>query len=1350
MKDAQSPSVVERAAPVSAPVSGCAQAWPPEVRRDSAELAPASFGQRRLWFIDQLDPASAAYNMSYRLRLEGRLDIEALRRSFELIVARHEILRTTFVALDGEPRQRIHPAPGWVVPVIDLSAVPPAERDAEAARLARDEPRRPFDLARGPLLRTTLVKLGELEHVLLASMHHIASDGWSMGVLIGELRAHYAALVQGHQPALPELPVQYADFARWQRQALAGESLETQLSYWTQALADAAPTLDLPTDRPRSAVSTRPAAIARVELPAAVIPALRALATRERATLFMVLLAGFQALLHRWSGQTDILVGTPIAGRMRRELEPLIGFFVNTLVLRADLSGDPTFSALVEQVRARTLEAYAHHDIPFEALVERLAPRRAVSRTPLFQVMFTLQPRTRFEAVQLEGLRTVALEAPGGVAKFDLTLTLRESADAIDGNLEYDADLFDAELAARMARHYEQLMAAVVVDPGVPVSRARLLSPSERDEVLGVPSAMAHARPHGSLAERFADAVRARPDAVAVNDEAGVLSYAALDRRANQLARWLIRRGVGPGVPVALCMARTKDMVASIVAITKAGGVHVPIDPMYPRDRIGYILADACAQIVLTDAASAHLVPGTPGTLRVDRDWPVDEDATAPPVTIRPDQLAYIIYTSGTTGNPKGVCIPHWNVLRLFTATRRWFEFGADDVWSLFHSYGFDFSVWEMWGALLYGGRVVVVPALVSRSPELFHALLRRERVTILSQTPSAFRNLIAVDAASAALDSLRFVVLGGEALVLESLRPWIDRYGDQTPRLVNMYGITETTVHVTYRPIDRADVAAGKGSVIGRAIPDQRIYILDRHGDLAPVGVPGEIHVGDEGLARGYLGQPELTAERFVPDPFSGRPGARLYRSGDRARHIGHGDVEYLGRLDHQVKIRGFRIELGEIETQLRAHPDVGQCVVVARDDGGDRRLVAYVTQHDGAAPLEPARLRGHLRTRLPAYMVPGAFVRLDRFPLTASGKIDRKALPAPEQVADQTSDPHDGPRGPLEAAVIEVWRDVLRVPRVGVNDNFFDLGGHSLIATQVVSRLGKALGLEVPVRALFEAPTVAELAAHLETQRGVAAVGHRAPLVRLQSGDDTGPVFMIHPASGSVGCYARLVRLLRSARTIWGIEQVPGEAFATLEAVAQRYIAAIRAAQPAGPCALVGYSLGGTIAFEMARQLRARGEAVRSLVLLDAYLAGEIEADATSLVLGYGRQLGLRASVLDEAELGRQPIAQQLAGLLARAQARALLPPEWTVEDIQRAFEAYLAIVRPFLAYRPAAYDGGLILVRAQEEPRPGVADTRDLWRAYARGGVVEHTVHGDHHEFLHTSEDAVAAIVRAAVDP
>ncbi|HMG51985.1 MAG TPA: amino acid adenylation domain-containing protein, partial [Kofleriaceae bacterium] len=689
----------------------------------------------------------------------------------------------------------------------------------------------------------------------------------------------------------------------------------------------------------------------------------------------------------------------------------------------------------------------------------------------------------------------------------------------------------------------------------------------------------ADAVPLGSLAERFADTVRAFPDAEAVRCDDLAWSYRQLDARANQLAHWLVRHGVGSDVPVALCLQRSLDMVAALLAITKAGGVYVPIDPMYPRDRIAYILRDCRAPIVLSDTASVALLPheacATPSTpsdlaaaaptdstsalpsapsdlaaapsdfigatpvapsnpvvaalrvLLVDRDWPVTEDTCAPAATAGPHHLAYIMYTSGTTGNPKGVCLPHWNLLRLFSATQHWFGFDHRDAWPLFHSYGFDLSAWEMWGAFLHGGRLVVVPQLVARSPELFHDLLRRHRITVLTQTPSAFRNLLAADAQAPRADSLRLLVFAGEALVLESLRPWIDRYGDDRPQLINMYGITETTVHVTYRRISRTDVDAGKGSVIGCPIPDQRLFILDDHGELAALGVPGEIFVGDEGLARGYLGKPELTAERFVPDPFSGHPGARLYRSGDQARHLGGGDVEYLGRLDHQVKIRGFRVELGEIETRLMTHPGIAQCVVVTRDDTGDRRLVAYYTHASAdestgaataaaaatdaattgaatagaattaaaaAAAIDPAQLRAHLKDHLPDYMVPAAFVALPGFPLTANGKIDRKALPAPEPAVDHL--PEAGaPRSPVEAALADIWRDVLRLPRVGVHDNFFALGGHSLIATQVTSRIRSTLRVELLVRALFEAPTIAELAVHLDGAARERAAGRIQP---------------------------------------------------------------------------------------------------------------------------------------------------------------------------------------------------------------------------------------------------------------
>ena len=1133
------------------------------VPRDGSEELPLSFSQERLWFLSQLDPQSPAYNMPAAVRLAGRLDVAALAHSFAAVRRRHEVLRTSFPAVLGRPVQRIAPpasaaagaagaAAGERLPVIDLAALPPAARETEQRRLALAEGRRPFDLATGPMLRTALLALARPtsagaaraaaeggpprrpaagEHVLLVTLHHVVSDGWTVGVLMRELSAYYRAFAErrhARATALAPLPVQYADYAWHQRRWLAGEAMAGHLAYWRRRLAGHLPPLELPTDRPRPAIQTLRGARLSRQLSAAATEEVRRFGTASGATFFLALLAAWNALLHRYTGQEDLLLGIPIANRNRVEVENLIGVFLNMVVQRTAAAGDPPFAQLLAGVREGFLGSIPHQEVPFERLVEDLKPPRDLSRAPIFQVQFSLQ-NTPSEPLALPGLEVELLDNHNRTTKFDVTVFLFDVPGGLTTTLEYNADLFDGSTMARLLAHWEDLLAGAVASPGTRLSELPLVSAAERRELLcrwNDPGARFPAGP--SLHQVFAAQAARQPRAVAAVHEVEEITYGQLDRRANQLAHRLRALGVGPEVRVGLCVERSLDMLVGLLGILKAGGAYVPLDPAYPPERLAWILADALsgsAAPVLV--AEERLVPrfqaGAGGEppyrlvlLDAERAALDRESAAAPPElpAAGADNAAYVIYTSGSSGRPKGVVVPHAQVVRLFRATEPWFAFGPDDVWTLFHSYAFDFSVWEIWGALLYGGRLVIVPRTTSQSPPAFYDLLRTERVTVLSQTPSVFRQLVAVDAEEGArLPALAAVVFGGEALEPGALAPWIARHGDERPALVNMYGITETTVHVTWRPVRAADLAdevSGSGprraaaSPIGQPIPDLQVHLLGRRLELLPVGVAGEIHVGGAGLARGYLGRPELTAERFIPDAYSRLPGARLYRSGDLARRRPDGDLDYLGRIDGQVKIRGFRIELGEIEAALGRHSGVRAAVVEARaTPAGERRLLAWVVP--AGAPVAPAELREHLLRSLPDYMVPAAFVSLGRLPLTGHGKVDRRALPEPEAAGGAAG--RTAPRSPTESRLAAVWREVLRVPdvdEVDVEDDFFALGGHSLLIAQLTSRIRQRFGVELPVRAIFEAPTLAGLAARLDAllPEDTGGVPVTEPIPRLQPG--------------------------------------------------------------------------------------------------------------------------------------------------------------------------------------------------------------------------------------------------------
>lgn len=1071
-----------------------------------AEELPLSFAQQRLWFLDQLEPASPLYNMAGALRLQGHLNVGALERGFNAVIQRHESLRTTFKLANGRPVQHIAPKLNLLVPLLDFSTLDDKEaREAAASQVLQEEMHYPFDLTHGPLIRAQLLRMGEEDHLLLLTLHHSVADGWSINLLFKELGLYYAAYQAGKPLSLPELTIQYADYAHWQRQWLQGATLDELIAYWRQQLANAPPVLELPTDYPRPAEVSHRGAQFTFMLPAKLSQELQALSLREGTTLFMTLLAAFKVLLSRYSGQSDILVGTPVAGRQRRETEDLIGLFINTLVLRTDLSGNPTFQHLLKRVREVCLGAYEHQDLPFEKLVEALQPERHLSASPLFQVLFALD-RLPAEPTALPGVMLQPVERSIHTAKFDLSLMLTETPTALLGTIEYQTDLFTEETIARLSRHWQSLLESILANPELPIADLMMLTEAELQQTLALWNHAQTVFPHlRSLQEGFEEQAAARPDAVAVVYEGAQLTYGVLNERANQLAAYLQSLGVGPEVCVGLGLERSLELIIGILGILKAGGAYVPLDPSYPRERLRFILEDSAATVLLTQqhllaqwptrtplSDEATSSQRAPLVVCLDADW---QPLAQPGIVLGehavfPEQLAYVIYTSGSTGVPKGVQISHANVTRLFAATQPWFEFSHQDIWSLFHSYAFDFSVWEIWGALLYGGRLVVVPRTMSQAPDAFYSLLQKEQVTILNQTPSAFGQVMQVEQELEAAPRLavRAVIFGGEALKIQSLQGWYERHPEGVPRLINMYGITETTVHVTYRPLSQEEVGSLEGSVIGGPIPDLRLYVLDRRMHMVPMGVPGELYVGGAGLARGYLNRAELTAERFVPDPFSNMPGERLYRTGDLVRVRGRGELEYLGRIDQQVKVRGYRIELGEIEAVLQRHPGVREAVVVVQEESrgagaqaeegaGYKRLVAYVirSQEEVSGMSE---LRRFVKERLPDYMVPAVIVALNKLPLNPNGKVDRSALPAPEAVQLDEMEHYIAPRTPQEEMLAAIWAQVLRLERVGVHDNFFELGGDSILSMQIVTRARQAQ-MQITPKQIFQYQTIAELAA-------------------------------------------------------------------------------------------------------------------------------------------------------------------------------------------------------------------------------------------------------------------------------
>ncbi|HEV2733442.1 MAG TPA: amino acid adenylation domain-containing protein, partial [Longimicrobiaceae bacterium] len=1093
----EAPTVAELAPRVEALRGADASSPGPIERVPRTEAPPLSFAQQRLWVVDRIEPGSPAYNMPSALRLRGALDAAALRRSIGELTRRHEALRTTLQERGGAPVQVVHPPAPAALPTLDLSRLPAGARAPEAERLAGAEALRPFDLARGPLLRSALLRLGEDDHVLLFTLHHVVADGWSMQVLMREVSALYTAFSRGEPPPLPELPVQYADFAVWQRAWLSGPVLEAHLRYWKARLADAPPLLEIPTDHPRGAGRGVRAGSHALTLPAGLSRALRERARREGATLFMTLLAGWQALLGRYAGQEDVVVGSPIAGRTRAETEGLIGFFANMLPLRADLAGDPTWRELLGRTRETALGAYAHQELSFERLVEELAVERSLAHTPVFQATFALHRPGEEERLSLGGL---ALEPWGGsarVAKFDLGLVAADGEAALAATLDYRVALFEDATIARMAGHLEAVLEALAAEPERRLSELSLLRGAERARVLEAWNSTGAEPPRACVHELFAEQARRTPDAAAVVGGGRSLTYGELERSAERLAHGLRRLGVGPETCVGLCARRSPGMVAGLLGILKAGGVYVPLDPAYPAERLEWMAADSGAAVLLVESAAPDVLPAFAGArLRLDDDGGTEYEVRSTPQTAgqadggsssalshsrtfalshspSPDNAAYVIYTSGSTGRPKGVVVTHAGAANLLPRAGR--SFGAAPGGRVLQtaSLSFDASVLEIFVALLSGAALHVADREAVLAPERLAALLREREIDVWVSTPALLDTLPDTD-----FPLLGTISTGGERCSGETAARW-----SRGRRLVNMYGPTEITIFATTH---ECAPAAAEAPPIGRPVANARVYVLDAWGEPAPQGVPGELYVGGAGVARGYLGRPELTAEKFVPDPFGG-DGARLYRTGDRARWNGRGELEFLGRMDAQVKLRGFRIEPGEVEATLLEAPEVREATVVVREDvPGKARLVAYVVPAEGAEP-GAGELRARLSARLPEHMVPGAFVVLDRLPLTVSGKIDRRALPAPEPGAGAE---HAAPRTATEEVLAGIWAEVLGLETVGVEAGFFELGGHSLLAAQVVSRARQLFGVEVPLRAIFEVPTVAALAGSVETLRSAGRV--------------------------------------------------------------------------------------------------------------------------------------------------------------------------------------------------------------------------------------------------------------------
>ena len=1066
-------------------------------QRKEQDPPPLTFAQQRLWFLNQFDPNSTIYNIPIAIRVKGKLNRVALNRSFNGILLRHEILRTTFSFVDNQPVQVIHSAPTSNISVVDLRNMSNIRRETEVKQLIIEATQRPFDLSVGPLLRISLLWLDEEEYILLVVIHHILTDEWSMGVFIQELSTLYTAFCAGVPSPLPELPIQYADFAVWQRQWLSGEALETRLNYWLSQLDGVPGLLQLPTDRPRPNVQTYQGKAHRLTLNIDLTQKLQTLSQESGTTLFMTLLAAFATLLYRYSGQSDISIGSPIANRNRIEIESLIGFFVNTLVLRTRFEDNPSFEKLLAQVRETTLKAYEHQDVPFEQIVEALQPQRSLAYSPLFQVMFVLQNAPMRE-LKLPGVTWCELDRESTTAKFDLTLSMTETDQGLVGEWEYNTDLFNGSTIERMAAHFENLLLAIVENPVATVDELPLLSESEQHQLLVEWNDTASAYPTDKcIHQLFEEQVERTPLAVAVIFKDRQLTYEQLNLRANQLAHHLRTLGVGPEVLVGICLERSIEMVVGLLGILKAGGAYVPLDPNYPPSRLSYMLADSGVEVLLTHRSLLKSLPShTARIVCLDRDWGTIEQHQKNNFDVRvcSDNLAYVIYTSGSTGLPKGVKICHHSVVNFLNSMSYFLELTQEDTFSAVTTISFDIAALEFYLPLMVGAKVIVVSREIATNGDLLLSELLKSKTTAMQATPATWQMLLAAGWSSHY--SLK-VFCGGEALPVQLARQILET-GSQ---LWNLYGPTEATIWSTvYQVGTNKTVAENEDASfsIGRPISNTQVHILDSHFQAVPIGVAGELYIGGDGLARGYLNRPELTREKFILNPFSDSKSERLYKTGDLARYSSEGNIEFLGRIDHQIKIRGFRIELGEIEAVLNTHPQIEQAVVIAKEDiSNKKRLIAYVVPCNEL--LTNHQLREFLIQKLPQYMVPNAFVTLDSLPLTFNGKVDRFALPAPETVRDDLLGTFVAPQTPVEKVLTEIWIQVLRIKQISINDNFFELGGDSITSIQIVAR-ARQLGLELTPRQMFAHQTIAKLAKVTTTNENIYLATGEIPLTPTQ----------------------------------------------------------------------------------------------------------------------------------------------------------------------------------------------------------------------------------------------------------
>jgi len=1293
---------------------------------------PASFAQQRLWFLHQLTPDSPAYSIIAALRVRGELDEAILERSLIDLVERHESLRTTFAGSGGDVVQVIAATGGVGLERVDLSgAGSAAQAEAEAEAWLEAAARRPFDLARGPLFRAAVLRLDAATHILAVSMHHIVSDGWSLGVLMRELSELYAAHAAGRAAALAELEIQYADYSLWQREWLQGAVLDAQVDYWREALAGAPTVLELPVDHPRAAQASQRGAQHAVRLDPALAERLRGFARGEGATLYMVLLAGFQALLSRYSGQRQLLVGSPIAGRTRRETEGLIGFFVNTLVLRGDLAGEPGLSELLARVRETTLGAYAHQDVPFEKLVEVLSPERDLSRSPLFQVMFILQ-NAPAATLALGEARLEPLTLDSGTAKFELTLALEEQDDgAIAGYWEYNRDLFEPATVARLAEHYANLLERALDNPHQPLARIDFLTPSERHMLLARWNDTQAPYPQQTIHQLFQNQVQTRPDAIALIDATSAMTYRVLNARANQLARYLCKRGAGPDRRVALMIEPTCNLIVAVLAVLKSGAAYVPIDPASPIKRANDIIDRSAA--VLTLVESNFLEPASIhnscefGAAEQSAISEADSDL---PNSVSPVELAYVIFTSGSTGRPKGVAVEHRQVTSYVAAVAERFQLGSGMRYSLLQPLAVDSCNTVLMPWLCVGGVLHVLPRIAALDADSISEHFRNSPADVLKIAPSHLAELLNGSNGNEFLPKFA-LVLGGEASGWDWLRSAV------LPRMATgsnvhiHYGPTETTVGVLTHRIQAKDSRDAAIAPLGMPLSNAQVHIVDRNMEILPIGVVGEILIGGNCVARGYLNQPALTADRFCPDPFASKLGARAYRTGDLGRRLADGTIAFLGRVDNQVKMRGYRVELGEVEAALLEHPQIDRAIVLGRNTStGDRVLAAYfVTDRSSSPAVTSEILRAWLEARLPNYMVPQFFMQIDSVPMAAQGKVDIQALPPLH--SQEIHEDSDISMSDLELDLAEIWKEILNINSVNRSDDFFKLGGHSLLVMRMLSQVRKRLQCQASTANFLSQPTVSRLAQIIED----SGTRNEGMLETLQPNGSATPLVCIHPVGGEILCYVELARAMNEVRPVHAFRAAESIGKCSVEEIASAYVAELLLMLPDADCCLAGWSFGGLVAFEMARQLAARGTPVRRLVLFDTHTPDRDRTDFSQeevldrFAADLAGTLGLENDLLSSTFAKSDMTAKR--GLLVETLFGAGLIDKATEPALDALLRMFGQRMMQIADYNPQRIGQDVELFAAAEGT--GAARLQDQWKDWTTGRLTVTEVAGDHYTML-----------------